>query len=49
MKTERFELKLSKADKKLCKRAADVEGKSLGTFMLDAAVVSALLVVAAKK
>lgn len=45
MKTERFELKLSKADKKLCKQAAKIEGKSLAAFMLDAAATEAKRIV----
>lgn len=35
MKTERFELKLSPEDKALIVQAAHIQGKSIGSYMLD--------------
>lgn len=41
MKTERFELKLSPEDKALLSKAAHIQGKSIGSFVLDCAVARA--------
>lgn len=41
MKTERFELKLSPEDKSLIVKAAHVQGKSIGSFVLECAIAKA--------
>ena len=41
MKTERFELKLSPEDKALIVKVAHIQGKSIGSFMLECAVTKA--------
>lgn len=41
MKTERFEMRMSKKDKALIKRAAKYDGESVSNFVLLAAIVQA--------
>ncbi len=40
MKTERFELKLSKADKAAFRKAASAAGLSMGSYILQAALMA---------